>query len=93
MDVLVATDFFTVEVWPRLGLLTYYVLFSIHLSTRTVPIGGITPNPDKLWIAQIVGNITDIDDGVLLQSNCRYLISSTTATASSASISTVCCVR
>ena len=93
VDVLVATDFFTTEVWSRLGLVTYYVLFFIHLSTRTVHIGGITPNPDKRWIAQIVRNITDIDDGVLLQNNCRYLISSTTATASSASISTVCCVR
>ena len=66
MDVLVATDFFTTEVWSRLGLVTYYVLFYIHLSTRTVHIGGITPNPDKRWIAQIVRNITDIDEGVLL---------------------------
>ena len=74
MDVLAATDFLTVEVWSRLGLVTYYVLFFIHLSTRTVHIGGITPNPDKRWIAQIARNITDIDEGVLLQYNCRYLI-------------------
>ncbi len=74
MDVLVATDFFTAEVWSRLGLVTYYVLFFIHLGTRKVHIGGITPNPDQRWIAQIVRNITDIDDGVLLQNNCKYLI-------------------
>jgi len=74
MDVLVATDFFTVEVWSRLGLITYYVLFFIHLGTRKVHIGGITPNPDQQWIGQIVRNITDVYDGVLLQNNCKYLI-------------------
>jgi putative transposase len=31
MDVLVATDFFTAEVWTLGGLVTYYVLFFIHL--------------------------------------------------------------
>ena len=30
MDVLVATDFFTAEVWTMAGLVTYYVLFFIH---------------------------------------------------------------
>ena len=74
MDVLVATDFFTAEVWSRLGLVTYYVLFFIHLGTRKVHIAGINRNPDQRWIAQIVRNITDIDDGMLLQSNCSYLI-------------------
>jgi putative transposase len=74
MDVLVATDFFTTEVWSRFGLVTYYVLFFIHLGTRKAHIAGITSNPHQQWIAQIVGNITDIDEGMLLQSNCRYLI-------------------
>jgi putative transposase len=32
MEVLVATDFFTAEVWTLGGLVTYYVLFFIHLS-------------------------------------------------------------
>ena len=31
MDVLVATDFFTAEVWTLGGLVTYYILFFIHL--------------------------------------------------------------
>ena len=31
MDVLVATDFFTAEIWTLGGLVTYYVLFFIHL--------------------------------------------------------------
>ncbi|MEE8591805.1 MAG: helix-turn-helix domain-containing protein, partial [Spirochaetia bacterium] len=47
MDVLVATDFFTTEVWSRFRLVTYYVLFFIHLGTRKVHIAGITPNPDQ----------------------------------------------
>src|SRR5215475_14431659 len=34
MDVLVATDFFTAEVWTTAGLVTYYVLFFIHLASR-----------------------------------------------------------
>ena len=74
MYALVAADFLPVEVWSRLGLVTYYVLLFIHLSTRKVHIGGITPNPDQRWMAQIARNITDIDDGMLLQSNCTYLI-------------------
>jgi len=39
-----------------------------------VNIAGITPNPHQQWMAQIVRNITDIDDGVLLQNDCKYLI-------------------
>jgi transposase InsO family protein len=74
MDVLVATDFFTTEVWSRFRLVTYYVLFFIHLGTRKVHIAGITPNPDQRWMAQIARNITDIDEGMLLQRNCKYLI-------------------
>ena len=34
--VLMATDFFTTEVWTWGGLVTYYVLFFIHLDSRKV---------------------------------------------------------
>jgi putative transposase len=34
MDVLVATDFFTAEVWTMAGLVTYYVLFFRHCHSR-----------------------------------------------------------
>ena len=44
-DLFAATDFFTVEVWTPKGLVTYYVLFFIELSTRRVEIAGITPHP------------------------------------------------
>ena len=36
MDVLAAMDFFTAEVWTKSGLVTYYVLFFMHLATRRV---------------------------------------------------------
>ena len=44
-DVMAATDFFTVEVWTSKGLVIYYVLFIIRLSTRKVYIAGVTPTP------------------------------------------------
>jgi putative transposase len=47
MDVLWATDFFTTEVWTLGGLVTYYILFFIHLETRQVHIAGVTPHLTK----------------------------------------------
>jgi hypothetical protein len=44
MDVLVGTDFFTVEVLTLKGLVTYYVLFLIQLESRRVCVAGITPH-------------------------------------------------
>jgi putative transposase len=40
MEVLVATDFFTAEVWTLGGLVTYYVLFFIHLGSRHIHVAG-----------------------------------------------------
>ena len=37
---LAATDFFTTEVWTKAGLITYYVLFFIHVASRRVHIAG-----------------------------------------------------
>jgi hypothetical protein len=36
LDVLVATDFFTTEVWTWCGLVTYYILFVFHVGSRRV---------------------------------------------------------
>lgn len=47
---LAASDFFTVEVWSLKGLLTFYVLFVIDLSTRRVTLCGMTPNPNDVWM-------------------------------------------
>ncbi len=45
MDVLVATAFCTAEVWTLGGLVTYDVLFFIHLGRRRVQVAGVTPHP------------------------------------------------
>jgi len=52
--VLAGIDFFTVEVLTWRGLVTYYVLFFIHLESRRVSLGGITRHPDQAWMQQIV---------------------------------------
>ena len=70
-DVMAATDFFAVEVWTPRGLVTYYVLFVIHLSTRSVHIAGVTSTPNGAFMKQVARNLTDVDDGFLL--NSRYL--------------------
>ncbi len=72
MNVLAATDFFTAEVWTQGGLVTYYVLFFIHLATRRVYIAGITPHPNEPWMTQVARNVTMADVGFL--SSSRYLI-------------------
>src|SRR2546428_3259276 len=58
MEVLVATDFFTAEVWTLGGLVTYDVLFFIHLGSRQVHIAGITPHPNEAWMVQVARNVT-----------------------------------
>jgi hypothetical protein len=58
MDVLAGTDFFTVEVLTWRGLVTYYVLFFIHLESRRVSIAGITNHPHEYWMQQIARNAT-----------------------------------
>jgi putative transposase len=58
MDVLVATDFFTAEVWTLGGLMTYYVLFFIHLGSRKVHVAGVTPHPNEAWMMQVARNVT-----------------------------------
>jgi putative transposase len=65
MDVLVATDFFTAEVWTIAGLVTYYVLFFLHLASRQVHVAGMTPHPDERWMVQIARNVTMADWGFL----------------------------
>jgi transposase InsO family protein len=72
MDVLVATDFFTAEVWTPWGLVTYYVLFFIHLASRRVHVAGMTPHPDQRWMVQIARNVTMVDWGFLTPG--QYLI-------------------
>jgi putative transposase len=63
--ILVASDFFTVEVWRLQGLTTYYVLFVIELATRSVNVAGITGNPNTAWMLQIGRNLIDSKSGPL----------------------------
>jgi len=60
---IVASDFFTIEVWTPSGLKRFIVLFFIEISTRRVEIGGIASNANGLWMAQIARNVTDDVDG------------------------------
>ena len=71
-ELIVATDFFTVEVWTRRGLQRYIVLFFIELSTRKVEFAGIAQVASGLWMSQIARNLTDAEQGILTGK--RYMI-------------------
>jgi putative transposase len=58
MNVLTGADFFTVEVLSWRGLVTYYVLFFLHLESRRVSVAGITRHPDQEWMEQIARSTT-----------------------------------
>ena len=72
MEVLVATDFCTAEVWTLGGLVTYYVLFFIHMESRKIDVAGVTPHPNEAWMVQVARNVTMEAWGVL--SPGQYLI-------------------
>ena len=65
MAVLAGIDFFTVEVLSLRGLVTYYVLFFLHLESRRVSLAGITRHPDQAWMQQMARNATDESWGYL----------------------------
>jgi putative transposase len=71
-ELIVAADFFTVEVWNRGRLQRFLILFFLELSTRKVEIAGIASSANGLWMAQIGRNVTDAVDGIL--NGKRYLI-------------------
>ena len=72
MAVLAGIDFFTVEVLTWSGLVTYYVLFFIHLESRRVSLAGITRHPDQAWMQQMARNATGESWGFLDQR--RYVL-------------------
>ncbi len=72
LALLAATDLFTAEVLTLRGLVTYYVLFFIHLESRRVAIAGITVHPDERWMRQMARNVTMEGCGSLR--DCRYLL-------------------
>jgi putative transposase len=58
LDVFVATDFFTAEVWTLGGRVTYDVLFFLHLGSRKVHMASVTPHPNEQWMRQMARNVT-----------------------------------
>ena len=72
MAVLAGTDFFAAEVLTWRGLVTYYVLFFLHLETRRVTLAGITRHPTENWMAQIARNV--VNDPYSAAWRCSYLL-------------------
>src|SRR3954449_11493630 len=71
-ELMVAADFFPVEVWTRRGWQRFVVLFFLDLSTRQVEIAGMAATAHGLWMSQIGRRVTDAVDGIL--NGKRYLI-------------------
>jgi hypothetical protein len=57
LALLAGTDFFTAEVLTLRGLVTYYVLFFIHLESRRVDIAGLTVHPNEAWMVRSAVNV------------------------------------
>jgi putative transposase len=72
MNVLAGCDFFTVEVLTWRGLVTYYVLFFLHLESGRVSVAGITRHPDQEWMEQIGRSATQETWDYL--HSCRYVL-------------------
>jgi len=68
-DSLFATDFTTVEVWTRNGLVRFYVMAIMHLKTRRVHISGITQSPNSSWMKQVCRHMNDGEDGFLKEAS------------------------
>ena len=69
--VIAGADFFTTEVWTWRGLVTFYAVFVIDLSSRRVQIVGSTPHPNDLFMRQVGRTLTGTDG---LLSDHRVLI-------------------
>ena len=72
LDILVATACFTAEGWTLGGLVTYYVLFFLHLGSRRSHVAGVPPHPDEAWMVQVARNVTMEEWGFLAPG--QYLI-------------------
>jgi len=71
-DSIAAVDFTTVEVWTKRGLVTYYLLFVMHVASRRVHCAGLRTSPNERWMMQIGRKLTDPFDGLLFGT--RYLL-------------------
>ena len=53
-----ACDFFSKKVWTLKGLVECFIFFVIHYGSRRVHVVGMTPHPDRPWIAQQTRNLS-----------------------------------
>ena len=51
-EVVASIDFTTIEVWSRGGLVTFYLLFVMEVTSRRVYFAGCTLNPREDWMKQ-----------------------------------------
>ncbi|MFA5027795.1 MAG: integrase core domain-containing protein [Candidatus Methylomirabilota bacterium] len=56
-DVMLCADFFTKEVWTLSGLQRAFVLFVMHMRTRTILLTEATFSPHSRWMEQQVRNL------------------------------------
>ena len=63
MDVLVAPDLFTAEVWMKTGLVTYDARFFIHPASRKENMAGITVPAGERWVVQTICPVIMTDWG------------------------------
>jgi putative transposase len=73
-----AGDFFTVEVWTKTGLMTYYLLSFMRVASLKVCIAGVTISPDQRWMEQMARDISFAESGFL--NGRRYLLHDRDAT-------------
>lgn len=64
MDVLMATDFFTSEVWSWVGLVRSYLLFFFPLDRHKVPAVGMTPHHNEQWRRSLLTWLHDLNTDV-----------------------------
>ena len=56
---LVATDFFTTEVWTARGFVTYYTVFVLELPSRRVHVAGSTRYPDEAFLMHAIRGVAN----------------------------------
>jgi transposase InsO family protein len=71
-EVLVACDFFTLELLVKRKLVRCTVFFVIELATRKVFFAPVQLQPDGAYMKQVARNLTDMEEGFLKGK--RYLI-------------------
>jgi hypothetical protein len=57
-QILWACDFFSKNVWTLNGLVECFIFFVIHVGSRRVHVVGMTPHPDRAWMAQHARNLS-----------------------------------